>query len=370
MTSVGTSTSSSYASTYAQILANAQARSQAASTGSTTTGSGSSSATSVTLSDAAKAALAGKDLATVIADVRSKLDALLAKAKATSPLADGQLAIDLSSLDRRELWAMASNSGQGFGVDEQKAAQIELTNRFDHSLAGATSVGRVTGKLDQLYAAALAFYDAAGPEERATAGYADARKAIEQMVAALKTDPGTLPGSLANDPVNDYMQRLAAGETGELRDIAAVGSDARATLDAQYAAGGSQPDLAEFDSRSLAAIAINTGSDFSADEVRAAKSEMRSRTGAAVLAALKQSDAADPAAFAQNVISLYGAMSSEERAAAGWSDNLYAAAVASYQSASKMTSLLGASTGLSLWGSADTGSNDSSGQSMSLLSYM
>lgn len=370
MTSIGTSTSSSYASTYAQILANAQARSQAASTGATGGSTTPDAATSVTLSDAARAALAGKDLATVIADTRSKLDALLAKAQATSPLADGKLTLDLTSLDRRELWAMAGNSGQGFSVDEQKAAQIELTNRFDQSLAGATSVGRVTGKLDQLYAAALAFYDAAGPEERATAGYADARKAIEQMVAALKTDPATLPGRFANDPVNDYMQRLAAGETGELRDIAAVGADARATLDAQYAAGSARADLAEFDSRSLAAIAINAGGDFSANEVRVAKSEMRSRTGAAVLAALKQSDATNPAAFAQNVISLYGAMSSEERAAAGWSDNLYAAAVASYQSASKMTSLLGATTGLSLWGTAATGSGDSSSQSMSLLSYM
>lgn len=370
MTSVGTSTSASYASTYAQILANAQARSQASGAASNTAGSTGDSATSVTLSDAARAALAGKDLATLIADARSKLDALLSKAGATSPLTDGKLTLDLTSLDRRELWALASNSGQGFTVDEQKAAQIELTNRFDQSLAGATSVGRVTGKLDQLYAAALAFYDAAGPEERATAGYSDARKAIEQMLAALKTDPGTLPGSFANDPVNDYMQRLAAGETGELRDIAAVGTDARATLDAQYAAGGSKPALSEFDSRSLAAIAINTGDAFSADEVRAAKSEMRSRTGAAVLAALKQSDATDPAAFAQNVISLYGAMSSEERAAAGWSDNLYAAAVASYQSASKMTSLLGATTGLSLWGASETTSSDSSGNAMSLLNYI
>lgn len=371
MTSIGNS-STSYPSSYASIIAQAQARAQAAATGgSGSSASGSSSATTITLSDAARAALASKDLTTVLAEVRDKFDALLAKAKLTSPLEGDKLAVDLSDLDRRELFAVAGNLGQGFTAEEQTAARIELQNRFDQALAGPTSVGRVTGKLDGLYTAALAWYDGAGPEEKASAGYADAKKAIEQMIAALRTDPSTLPGTYAADPVNDYMQRLAAGETGELRAIADVGADARATLNAQYTAGGTTPAFAEFDSRSLAAVAINTGDAFSDAEVRAARSEMRSRTGAAVLAALKSSDAAtNPAGFAENVISLFGAMSSEERAAAGWSDNLYAAAVASYQSASKLTSLLGATTGISMWGSDSASESSGSGDKMSILSYL
>jgi hypothetical protein len=369
MTSIGSS-STSYTSSYASIIAQAQARAQTAATG-TSSASGSSSATTITLSDAARAALASKDLTTVLAEVRDKLDALLAKAQLTSPLAADKLAVDLSDLDRRELFAVAGNLGQGFTADEQTAAKLELQNRFDHALAGPTSVGRVTGKLDGLYAAALAWYEGAGPEEKASAGFVDAKKTIEQMIAALRSDPSTLPGTYAADPVNDYMQRLAAGETGELRAIADVGADARATLDAQYAAGGTTPDFAEFDSRSLAAVAINTGDAFSDAEMRAAKSEMRSRTGAAVLAALKSSDAAtNPAGFAENVISLFGAMSSEERAAAGWSDNLYAAAVASYQSASKLTSLLGATTGISMWGDDSSSESSGSGDKMSIMSYM
>ena len=58
---------------------------------------------------------------------------------------------------------------------------------------------------------------------------------------------------------------------------------------------------------------------------------------------------------------------SEERAAAGWSDNLYAAAVANYATASKLTSMLGAATGSSTWGGE--ASTDSSNP-MSIFSYL
>lgn len=371
MTSIGaTSSTNGYSSAYATLLANAQKQAQSAASAASAYGSGSSSATLLTLSEEARAAMTIKDFVTVIADARATMDKLLTDAKLTSPLKDGKLALDLSKVDRRELYAMSINAEQKFSVDEQKAAQIELQNRFDQALAGPTAVGRVTGKIDGLYTAALAHLDAMGPEEKATSAYADARKAIETMIAKLKSDPGTLPGTVPNDPVNDYMQRLAEGETGELRDIIDVGSDARATLDAQYEAGASTPDYADFDSRSLASVAINTSEEFTEAEVRAAKSEMRSRTGAAVLSALKTSDAAsNPAGFSENVISLYGAMSAEERAAAGWSDNLYAAAVASYQTASKLASMLGSTTGTSMWGgSSETSSG--SGDKMSLLNYL
>jgi len=372
MTSIGATGSNSYSSTYAAILANLQKNNagSAAATGASASAAGGSSATNVTLSDAAKAAMAAKDFATVVADARATMDKLLADAQKITPLRDGKLDLDMSKVDRRELYAMSSNGELKFTPDEQKAAQIELQRRFDQAMAGPTSVGRVTGKIDGLYTAALAFLDLAGPEEKASSAYADARKAVEAMIAKLKTDPGTLPGAVPNDPINDYMQRLAAGETEGPRAITDVGADARTTLDAQYAAGGIVPDYKDFDSRSLSAVALNVGNDFTEAEVRAAKSEMRSRTGAAVLAALKSSDAvANPAGFSQNIISLYGAMSAEERAAAGWSDNLYSAAVASYQTASKLASMLNqASTG-SIWGGSNSSSSDS-GKSMSLLSYL
>lgn len=364
MTSVGTATTNS--PTYAQIIANAQKAQQQALTNPSAASASEPGATNVTLSDAAKAALTTiKDFVTVTTDARASLDKLLADAKLTSPLKDGKLALDLSKVDRRELFAMSTNSSQLFTPDEQKAAAIELRNRFDQALAGPTAVGRVTGSIKGLYVAALAYYDAMGPEEKASASYVDQRAALEDMLKQLTADPSTLPGKVANDPVGAYMERLAAGETGKPRDIANVAADARTTLDAQYkASGGNKPDYSEFDSRSLASVALNSSGKFNPTEVRSASMEMRSRSGAALLHGLKSAGTGNPAGFAQNVISLYGAMSSEERAAAGWSDNLYAAAVANYQTASKLGSILGQVTGSSAFGGND------SGRSMSLMDYL
>lgn len=370
MSSVSTVSTSSL--TYAQILANAQKAAQSATTGAVKTGtssSSSSSATNITLSAEAQAALASieRDFTTVTADARTNLDKLLLDQKLTGPLADGKLAADLSKVDRRELYAISTNAGQKFTTDEQKAATIELQNRFDAAMAGPTAVSRVTGSIKNLYEAALAYFDDMTPEEKASASYAEQRTALEDMKKQLESDPGTLPSAPA-DPVNQYLQRLADGETDQLRDIGDVAADARTTLDAQYKAGGSRADYKDFDSRSIASVALNSDNKFNAEEVRLARNEMRSRSGAAVLAGLRNADASNPAGFAENIISLYGAMSTEERAAAGWTDKLYAAAVSSYATASKLTSMLGEVTGNSKWGGTDASS--SSSNAMSMLSYL
>lgn len=362
-------TVSSASPTYAQILANAQKAAQGASTGSGKPGTGASasSATTITLSAEAQAALASlaRDFATVATDARSHLDQLLGEAKLASPLKDGRLAVDLGKFDRRELYAISTNAGQKFSAEEQKAAQLELQGRFDAALAGPTAVSRVTGSIRNLYEAALSYFDAMTPEEKASSSYTEQRAALEDMLAQLKTNPATLPSS-GTDPVNAYLQRLAEGETGGLRDIADIAEDARTTLDSQYKSGGSRADYKDFDSRSLAAVALNSGDRFSADEVRQARSEMRSRSGNALLASLRNTDASNPAQFAENVISLYGAMSAEERAAAGWTDSLHAAAVANYATASKLGAMLGAATGSSLWG----GTSAEQGNPMSVFSYL
>jgi len=351
-------------SSYAQIIAAAKYGTKTGTSAQSSGATTSASATSVTLSAQAQAALAERSFTTVIADARSNLDTALATAKLTSPFKDGKLAIDLEKFDRRELFAISTNAGQAFTADEQKAAASELARRFDAAMAGPTAVGRVTGDVQGLYTAALAYYDTMGPEEKAAASYVDAHAALVAGLAQLDIDPAW-QSTDATDPVADYLDRLASGETGQPRDIADVANDARVTLDSQYQAGR-KADFTDFDSRSLSAVALNTSGKFAADEVLSASRAMRTRAGAALLAGLKAgNDAGDPAAFASNVISLYGAMSTEERAAAGWSADLYAAAVANYKTASKLGSLLGGASGLSLFGG--TGSGNSS---MSLLDYL
>src|SRR5690606_21893870 len=106
----------------------------------TTTPGSDAAATAITLSEAAMAALAERDFTTVLADARTKLAGLLADADRLTPLQDGQLALDLSSLDQRELYAMASDAG--FSADEQEAAGLEMQRRLEAALAGPAAVAR------------------------------------------------------------------------------------------------------------------------------------------------------------------------------------------------------------------------------------
>jgi len=391
MSSIGTVGGSSYQSLLAnmqRMALGAYGSNTAATVSAADETASQASATTLTLSAAARAALADTPFEAVLGTAREKFDAALVAAKATAPLdSDGKLGVDLAGLDRRELWAVASNGGGGFTMAEQQAAAIERRNRFDAAMAGPTAVAHVTGAIKGLYVAALAWLDSSSAEEKSSQGYAAQRAALLSGLDQLATDPTQLPPDNADDVVIGYMDRLAAGETAGQRDIGAVATDARAELDAQIATaaaagktlafdtfgpGGIKADFSGFDTRALSAIALNTSNKFSETEARAARTELRLRQGAEVLASLKQSaGSTDPAGFASNLISLYGGMSAEERSAAGWSAGFYKSVVASYQSSVKIGSMLGGGTSPLLAALNGTDADDSSsGGSMSLLDYL
>ena len=368
-----TISATSYTPYYPTLISPGTSTATTAAGSSTTNGS----ATTITLSDAAKAAMNLPDFSTVVAQTRSMLDQLLADG--TKP-ADA----DLSKLDRRQLFAISSNAQGQFTADEQAAAKTEQQNRLDSALAGPNAVARVTDDIEDVYTAALGYLDAASPEEKATPTWTTQRAALVEAQKQMAADPSKAP-QVDGDIVADYIQRTSSGDdTSTLRDFNAVASDARAALDKQYAdakaAGkqlvfstaqktGQQVDFSQFDSRSLSAVALNQGNQFSAEEVSAAKQVMNQRSGATILAGLQNASSSDPGAFAKNLLSAYASMSPEERAAAGWSDKLYAAAAASYKTASQLSNLFGSSTGT---GTATTGSNalsilDSASSSMPSL---
>lgn len=364
MTSISPTSSTA---TYAAIIAKAQAQMGGTSTATTTTTS-QSNATNITLSDAAKATLSQKDSSTIIAEVRAALSKLMTDAGVTSPAG-----LDLSSLDRRGLFAISANGDGTFTQAEKEAAQQELSARFDAALTGPLAVARVTGDMSDLYKAAVDHMDAAGSEERATPTWAKIKAALIEAQKQLLASPDAMP-EVDGDPVSDFIARTNAGEAGQLRDFGDVAKDARAALDKQIAAAkdagttlvfragrrGQLADLTQFSGRSLAAIALNQGAAFSDDEVSAAKAEMKSRSGAALLAGFKNaSGGSDPTAFAKNIIAAYASMSSEERTAAGWSEQFYSAALSNYQSANTLAQMLSGSS-----------SGNGSGNMMSLLNYM
>lgn len=330
-------------------------------TGQAKTSTADAAATSVTLSDAARAALTERDLATVLADARDKLAKLLTEAGRTSPLQGEDLALDLSSLDSRELYALASDKTTK--ADESEAATLEMQRRLEAALAGPLAIANVTGDFTGLYKAAASYFDSLGPEEKASADWKAGRDSLTKGLEQLQANPKRFPDAGEDDPVALYIALVDAKATIGGQSMVTLAANARATLDKRYAdahAAGKTPtfnpyssrgaliDLSDLSGRTLSAIVLNEGGQFSSDEVKAAQSTIRTKSSATLMAGLKAaSQSGDPTAFSQNVIAAFSSLSSEERQAAGWSDKLYEAAMANYTTSSKLAQMfseLGASS--------------------------
>lgn len=319
-------------------------------------------ATNLTLSDAAKAKLASNaaapDFTTVTNDARATLDKLYAAAKVTGPLdADGKTTVDLSSLDRRSLFAIATNNGGKFTADEQSVATGELTNRFNTALAPAAAATSMTKNYTVVYKAALDYLDGASPEEKATTTWATQRAAVLKGYEAAKQQPDTAPSGIAGDIVASYLAKYPDGApAGTTKTFATVATDARAALDAQAKLAaenktelvydpkrkfGQLVDFSSFDNRSLSAITLNQDQRFSNQEIYAAKKELDSRTRASVLTSLKQSQqSGDPSQLSLGILQSYSAMSDEERQASGWSPSFRDNVLQQYKSTSNILSML------------------------------
>jgi hypothetical protein len=132
----------------------------------------------VVLSAAAKQASALKPFSEVTADARTALDAQYATSKANGRVLGGDTSkgdvFDLSKLDRRTVFAIASNSEGKFSKDEQLSAGGELSQRaqaFDNSRAPAPPSGfSITdGSIQKLSLSIIEYYTIeASPEEAAS----------------------------------------------------------------------------------------------------------------------------------------------------------------------------------------------------------
>ncbi|MBJ3783522.1 hypothetical protein [Devosia sediminis] len=347
----------SYSSAYATSAAASRANTAATTTAQDQQTSA-TSATEVVLSDEAKAALAERDFATVLADARSKLSELLKEAGRTSPLQKGKLALDLSSLDHRELYAMSSDAS--FTPDEREAAGLEMQRRFEAALAGPAAVAKVTGNYTNLYKAAGAYLDSLGAEERASADWKAGRDAVTEGLKQLQSKPGTLPDAGDSDPVALYLALVETGEIAEPVSMDDLAANTRSALDKIYAEAkangklatfnrstttGTYVDMSKLSSRALTSIVLDSQGAFTQTEVNAARSALQAKSGTTLLAGFQSaSKSGDPTAFSQNIIAAFTSLSDEERRAVGWSDQLYQAAMQSYASTSKLMEMFGAAT--------------------------
>jgi hypothetical protein len=129
----------------------------------------------LSLSESAKAASAAKGFAEVTTEARASLDANLNKLKASGhALGFGenqgtQSDIDtaFSGLDRRSLYAIASNSGGLFSKDEQAFAQSVMSQQQAHAM-GLNDVSGFTHDPSAGFLSGIRFLDSVSPEEKAS----------------------------------------------------------------------------------------------------------------------------------------------------------------------------------------------------------
>ncbi|UKJ71869.1 hypothetical protein [Azospirillum brasilense] len=192
------------------LFATTPSASKAAGTKDTAGGSASArdAAAVVTLSETAQASLvtqtapqtAGKkDFATVAKDARAAIDAKYAELAANGKPMDYMHATQESwdtvygGLDRRSLFAIASNSDGSFSKDEQDTAQSIMSQQQGQAMMAADPTGNDHAAR---FRAGVAFLEGVSDEEKASANWAVQRAAnqfgYEQTMRSSDREPDDL----------------------------------------------------------------------------------------------------------------------------------------------------------------------------------
>ena len=368
-TAVGANTT--YASSYAAYGATtntAAATPAKAAAAADDTSTRDPNATSITLSDAAKAFLAANGGANapsvdvLAANARSWFDQQYGKLGISSAVLNGEVAVDLTGQDRATLSAVATNTGNLFSQDEADAAAKTLEVRFGDAVAPYVVIARHTGDYAAPYGAAMTYLDNAGTDEKATDGWKAQYQAVLDGLTAAKATFGKAPRTgNPDDPVAALLGSTSSGGSQTTATTAAnVVSKARSLLDAQANAardngteltfnatrkGGQPVDYTGFDNRALATIVQNQGGDFSAEETRSAKAELNQRNRTSILAALNGSKSgSDPRSSSLALLKQYSGMSDEEKAVMGYNDAFIARISQSYRTLTSLQGSLGSTS--------------------------
>jgi len=309
----------------------------------------------VTLSDTAKAYLATKtaDAAALATQARAFLDEQYRALGITSPLIDGQVAVDFTSQSRASLGAVAANAQGLFSADERRAATQALQSRFESAMASHVVLARHSGDYAGLYQAASDYLSEAGADERATPAWQLQSQAVATGLAAASKSWGKAPSTGDdNDPVRALLAKTTQhAATADAGDAASLAAQARAWLDAQANRArdngselvfdkarrvGTQADFSAFDNQSLALVALNQDGSFSSEEARAARKELDQRNRATLMNAFDASNGGGVAGASLALLSLYAGMSAAEKAALGYRERIQNQIVQSYRTISSL----------------------------------
>lgn len=328
-----------------------------------------SNATSVTLSEEAKAYLAASTAeappATLAANARQWFDQQYAALGISSAVLDGEIAVDLTGQDRATLSVVASSTPGQFSQDEIDAAIKTLQVRFDDAVSPYVVIARHTGDYAAPYDAALNYLNKAGVDEQATPAWKNEYQAVLDGLAAAKSAFGKAPDTgNPNDPVRALLGRTSSSGSSPATDSAGIASQARSMLDAQANAArdngtdltfdrsrstGQQVDFTDFNNRSLATIALNQNGEFSVQETRSAKVELDQRNRASILEALNGSQSSgDTRSSSLALLKQITAMSDEEKSVMGYTDAFVGRIAQNYRTLTSLQGAIGSNSATSL----------------------
>jgi hypothetical protein len=330
-----------------------------------------SNATSVTLSDEAKAYLSASadteaSPETLAAKARQFFDQQYATLGISRAVLDGQIALDLTTQDRATLTVVASNAQGLFSEDEVDAAAKTLQVRFDDAVAPYVVIARHTGDYAAPYDAALSYLNKAGADERATPAWKNEYQAVLDGLAAAKSAFGKAPDTgNPYDPVRALLGRTSSsGSQSAATDSAGLAAQARSMLDAQANAArdngteltfdrsrnsGQQVDYTDFDNRSLASIALNQNGEFSAQETRSAKAELDQRNRVRILETLNGSQSSgDTRSTSLALLKQISGMSDEEKSVMGYTDAFVGRIAQNYRTLTSLQGTIGSNSAISL----------------------
>ena len=173
----------------------------------------------VSLSSAATATLpdrgARKDFATVAKDARASIDAGYQKSGKTGDIysTDAEWKTAFNGLDRRSLYAVASNEGGQFSEAEQMSAQYFMNKQVEQAI-GLDHPANAMNPTAAMQKAGIQFLDSVSDEEKTSITWARQRAAVQGAYEVLSRQEGKEPDDVDSD---SPLVKLIRGGLEDLR---------------------------------------------------------------------------------------------------------------------------------------------------------
>ncbi|MCG5238714.1 hypothetical protein ACIU1J_23315 [Azospirillum doebereinerae] len=170
----------------------------------------SATATAATTAASKEPSTGKKDFATVAKDARASLDAAYEKIGRTTDMytTDAEWKTSIAGLDRRALYAIASNQGGQFNEIEQGAAKTSMSKQVDTAM-GLDNPAAAANQTSAMSKAEIQFLEGVSDEEKTSFDWAKRRASAQFGYEILSKRDGQEPENLDSD--NPIVKLIKGG---------------------------------------------------------------------------------------------------------------------------------------------------------------